>query len=230
MNVFTKQRLSVSIIALLVVLNVTSLGTIWFLQSRQSPPANPKGPGPVKNFLEQELALTQEQAQQFETLRQQHFQESQAINETLHPVKEAIMQEVFAASPDSAKVKTLATELGAKQAELEELRFQHFLALKAVCQPEQLEKFQALFHEFFPPPNPPGEGRPPQPGPIQEQGRPQAPGVPREAIEACQGKSQDNSCQFTAPHGNVNGTCQAFGTQLACVPKNGGIKKPPPAP
>ncbi|MCP4402167.1 MAG: periplasmic heavy metal sensor, partial [bacterium] len=76
---FTKQRLNASIIALLIVLNVTSLGTIWFLQSRQSPGTEVQGPGPVRNFLERELDLTQEQAQQFEILRQEHFQKSKAI-------------------------------------------------------------------------------------------------------------------------------------------------------
>ncbi len=79
MNVFTKQRLSASIIALLIVLNVTSLGTIWFLQSRQSPGTEVQGPGPVRNFLERELNLTQEQAQQFEILRQEHFQDQRYV-------------------------------------------------------------------------------------------------------------------------------------------------------
>ncbi|MCP4402436.1 MAG: periplasmic heavy metal sensor [bacterium] len=229
---FTKQRLNASIIALLIVLNVTSLGTIWFLQSRQSPGTEVQGPGPVRNFLERELDLTQEQAQQFEILRQEHFQESKAISEDIHPLKETIMQEVFAASPDSATVKAFAEEIGAKQAELEELRFQHFLALKSVCRPEQLETFQALFRELFPPQNHPNEGRPPPPGsappPGPAPGHDRAPGAeaPREAVEACQRKSQGDTCQFTVPHGRMTGVCRPVGPQLACVPEDDGMKKP----
>ena len=224
MNVFTKQHLSTSIILLLIVLNLTSLGTIWFLQSSRPPEAGSTSRGPVKNFLEQELGLTPKQTKQFERLRQQHFQESQAINEEMRLSKEAIMQEVFADSPNSVKAEALAEEIGEGQAELENLRFQHFLALKSVCQPEQLEKFQRLFHELLPPREPPNEGRPPQPGPNPPQGRPPSVSAPKEAIEACRGKNQGERCQFTAPHGSISGTCRSVDSQFACVPKNGRVR------
>lgn len=54
-------------------------------------------------------------------------------------------------------------------------------------------------------------GRPPQGGP---QG-----GPPQEAINACNGKSKGETCQFTAPHGTISGTCLRIQNQLACAPE-----------
>jgi hypothetical protein len=47
---------------------------------------------------------------------------------------------------------------------------------------------------------------------------------PQAAINACRGLSQNVACQFTAPHGEVSGTCLAIAGQPACVPESG----PPP--
>ncbi len=48
---------------------------------------------------------------------------------------------------------------------------------------------------------------------------------PPEAIAACNGSSQGNSCQVNTPHGTLTGTCMIVPTQdLACVPQGG----PPP--
>ncbi len=268
MNYFSTQRLTIWSIIILVLLNIFTMATFWFFQFRQ-PQTTPQGgqseqagqsrqsrqlrqpgqPGNVRNFLQEELDLTDEQARQFEELRQQHFEQSKVIADANQQLKRALMEEVFAAVPDTAKMQELAGEIGAKQTEIETLRFNHFLELKALCQPEQLEKFQALFYEILPPTNPPQPGRqpqagrPPQPGGLQEPGRPPEAGrqpghqgqgrPPQEAIDACRGKNQGNSCQFTSPHGAITGTCRSIGNQLACAPEGGppgGQSGRPPGP
>ncbi len=47
---------------------------------------------------------------------------------------------------------------------------------------------------------------------------------PPEAIDACNGTVQGNTCQITTPHGTLTGTCLSIVNQLACVPQGG----PPP--
>jgi len=228
MDIFTKNRATNWMIVLLVILNVSSLTTIWFLQLRQSPLPQDNRPDNVRHFLEQELRLTEEQAQQFEELRKQHFVETKAIHEEASQLKKTIMDELFASPPDTAKVESLAEQIGSKQTELEQLRFYHFLNLKSLCEPEQVEKFQALIHEIFQPPGPPEADRPP--GSPQGQGilpgEPQHPAPPpQEAIDACKGKNQGNTCQIKAPQGTVTGTCMRIENQLACIPP--GENRPP---
>jgi hypothetical protein len=74
-----------------------------------------------------------------------------------------------------------------------------------------------------------GGGRPQGPPPEQgsEQGRPQGP--PPEAVEACEGLSEGDSCEFTSPRGDtISGTCQTIEELLACVPEGGPHGGPPP--
>jgi hypothetical protein len=54
-------------------------------------------------------------------------------------------------------------------------------------------------------------------------GQPSGPGgqPPAEAITACSGQSQGAQCQFTAPHGQITGSCTQIQHQLACVPVGG---------
>jgi Spy/CpxP family protein refolding chaperone len=231
MTIFTKQHMTGWIIGLLIILNILSVGTIWFLQFRRQPLPPKIGPEPVQHFLEAELQLTQEQAQQFERLRQEHSQAAKALNDAGHQLKGTLLNEVFTDSPDLEKVKHLAEEIGKKQTELDLLLFQHLLALKSLCSPEQADRLQTLIHEVVPPP-----GKPPQPDQSPDQRQPSGaaplPGAepPREAVDACRGQEQGTSCQFTTPHGTAVGICQRMGNQLACVPEDGAGNRPPMRP
>ncbi|MGB7117239.1 MAG: hypothetical protein WBD56_13935, partial [Anaerolineales bacterium] len=49
-------------------------------------------------------------------------------------------------------------------------------------------------------------------------GMPSGGGPPLEAVNACTGLSQGDSCQFVTPDGAVSGACAFVQGQLACVP------------
>jgi protein CpxP len=229
MNFFTKIRVTTWIIGLLVLLNVLTLGTIWFQQFRRPPMPPPLQDQRSENqqrFLERELGLTEQQSQQFQTLREQFLLQSNAIMQEIHQLRKTMTDELFSTSPDTQKAQKLAEESGAKHAELELLLFHHFLELKAVCQPAQQEKFQTLMRNLLDmmkppePPGPPGEARPGEPprgpgeGPDQMFGRPRPDDrppqlIPQEAVDACKGKQQNETCQFVTP--------QSIQNQVVCV-------------
>jgi len=248
MNFFTKIRVTSWIIGLLVLLNMLTLGTLWFQQFRRPP----NKPLPQDNrsetilwFLQRELDLTEQQAQQFQTLRQQYLLTSRTIMSEIHQLREELTDELFAASPDAQKADKLAEEIGAKHAALELLLFRHFLELKAVCQPAQQTKFQSLIRDLLemmkPPDQPrsPGAARPGEPppgGPPLKSGEtgeqtidrpaglsPRQP--PREAVEACNSKHAGDACEFVTLHGDTKtGNCQTIQNLMACVPSG----SPPP--
>jgi len=48
-------------------------------------------------------------------------------------------------------------------------------------------------------------------------------GPPQEAVDACGGKKNGDTCSFTAPHGTVSGNCRVVPEgKTACVPQRGG--------
>ena len=249
MNFFTKIRVTSWIIGLLVLLNVLTLGVLWFQQFRRPPGMFPPPGKQAENsqrFLQRDLNLTEQQAQQFETLRNQYFLKSRTIMQEIHQLRKGITDELFSASPDAQKANKFAEEIGAKQAELERLLFNHFLELKAVCQPEQQKKFQALMRDLLEmmkppePPRPPEGVRPGEPPRGPDERGAQAPGrpsdlpprePPREVVDACNGKQQGETCQIVTPHGDtLTGTCQSIQNQVACVPEGVPPGRSPDAP
>lgn len=217
MNYFSTQRVITWTILLLILLNLSTLALLWLARFQKPAVPPPKdGDRATEQFLQQELGLTDEQARQFEELRQQHFEQSKPVVDAMQQLKRELLEEVFASAPDQETMQNLAAEIGTNQAALETLRYRHFLELKSLCQPDQAQKFRALFHEIYPPEAHPDPARPPQsPG-----GQPgQRPQPPQGAIAACQGQNQGNTCQFTGHHGSMTGVCQWLGNQLACVPE-----------
>lgn len=163
MNFFTKIRATSWIIGLLLILNGVTLGALWFQQFRRPPGMFPPPGKPAENmqrFLQQELNLTEAQAQQFETLRNRFFLTSRTLMQEIHLLRKAIAAELFSASPDAQKIAAFAQAIGAKHGELERLQFTHFLELKAVCQPVQQQKFQALMRDLLDMMKPPEPPRP----------------------------------------------------------------------
>jgi hypothetical protein len=41
---------------------------------------------------------------------------------------------------------------------------------------------------------------------------------PKEALDACTGKNQEDVCEFSAPFGRVTGICRTINNQLNCMP------------
>ncbi len=64
----------------------------------------------------------------------------------------------------------------------------------------------------------PPAGSPPQGGAGQP---PDGRTPPQEAIDACNGVGQGNTCDVTTPRGTLTGTCMPIANQLACVPQGG---------
>lgn len=147
MDYFTKKRLVIWGIALLVLMNIAALTTVWF-QQRQIPVPPQLDPGPPKaaqRFLRRELDLSKAQMEAFANLQRQHFEEVRAVQEAIRNLKGELFSELSAAQPDTLRMERLAVEIGDRQTELEKTTFRHFLNLKKHCTPEQQEKLHSLF-------------------------------------------------------------------------------------
>jgi len=172
MDYFSKKRLAFWGVALLVIMNISALATVWFQQHRpQELARRPERREPpqerVNQFLTDELGLTEAQTAKFAEYQSRHFAHAREIREAMRDLKQELFHELSA--PDTVKAEKLAAAIGAKQSELEKITFYHFLGLKRLCTPEQQAKLEALFGELLrmldprhkPPP---GEGPPPRDG------------------------------------------------------------------
>lgn len=159
MDIFKKNRLTMWVIVLLVVLNLLTISAIWM----KNFPRFDKRKSGGEAFLIEELKLTDEQAEQFRELREIHFDETKEIHREMNDLRKAITDELFRENPDSAKVMRWAREVGEMHSAIERARFLHFQALKEPLEPEQRDKFRAVMRELQR--KRPGPGGPPGRGP-----------------------------------------------------------------
>ena len=146
MDILSSKRIISIILAILVVLNLALLGTLWW-QNTQSPEKHEKvveAPASYKkqSFFKQALNLTDEQSRQFNTLRYQHFQGTLPALVTISGLKRQLIQEAVKAEPDTVAIKALARQIGSKQAFIEYRLAWHFNSLAKVCTPEQRDSLQ----------------------------------------------------------------------------------------
>ena len=176
MDFLIKSKILYIIIGILIVLNILSVGSLWFwkVKDRHRPPnmsqQHMKKDG--KMFMMKELNLTKTQSDDIDKLRDEHFKKVKLIFEDIHKLKD----ELFAQLPlkDSNKVIENTNKIGAKQSELELETFRHFQKVRDLLDDTQKSKFDIIIKDIIkpegPPPFPhgiPGEhpDTPPQRGP-----------------------------------------------------------------
>jgi Spy/CpxP family protein refolding chaperone len=150
MDIFRQKKLLLWTIALLLVLNVASLGMLWYQSSLRpvvAPGQRPLGPGAVVRLAERELNLSDKQKERFDQLRKEHFMQASSIQDDINKAKRAILEEVTAPVPDTAKVNRLTHDIGENQGRFERFLFDHFLAMRLVLTPEQMQKYDQVLHD-----------------------------------------------------------------------------------
>lgn len=178
MDIFTKNKLTVFTIALLLVINLCTLMIIWyggreiFWPPRTERP--PENEDRVVFFLKNELGLNHSQVLEYRRLRLQHLRQSREINDDIRRLKRELLDQLFSEHVDSQKVTLLIQSIGEKQKIVERITFDHFLEMKKLCGEGQQVKLRRLLDDSFSPPRPqrPPEFRDDRPEPLPPRGRP----------------------------------------------------------
>ena len=148
---FIKNR-SGWIIAILVLLNIGTLASMWLFPPR--PPHHR-----VERFLHKELNLTHEQKEQFKTIRDQHRSITKEYHEGTQKNKKQLFEELSKNPPDSILINDLMKKEEEIHALLEKALILHFMDMKAICSEEQQEKLGQVFSKMTRPPGPPPKRR-----------------------------------------------------------------------
>lgn len=155
------KLLTLAVVALLVI----NIGTLVFLflgKPHPGPGMGPEGMGrpKPKEIIIEQLDLDAPQIKVYEGLIQEHRQRVDSLDRIIRESKDALYQNLANDSGDAVDTALIA-KINAAQKQIELTHYQHFLALKKLCKPQQKEKFEALteelHHLFGRPPHPPHE-------------------------------------------------------------------------
>ncbi len=158
MDNIIKKRLAFWGVILLVIMNLSSLVTVWYLHYHRPDVSNLEMPPPnrVTDFLKNELGLSEIQTQRAASVIEDHFTKVEIILYSMRDIRKELLKEISVETPDFAKIEKLADQIGDKHSELEKLKFYHFLELKKTCTPDQQKKLEKIFRDILPEIGPPG--------------------------------------------------------------------------
>ena len=162
-----KKNWIITIVVLLMLLNVASLGFMWWTNS---PRANDrKEHKKISTFVVQELQLDAKQQDEYENLMKLHHQEMRKAERILMNARDKFFDHLSDVKPDSNSVKADALKIGEAETEMNLITIRHFQALKAICNEQQQKKLESLMKEILhrmksQGPGPKRNGPPPQEG------------------------------------------------------------------
>ena len=149
MDFFQKPKILTIVIIGLLVINLGTLGFLWFHKApifhHEFPPfGEMRGPGEMKGFLEDQLNLNDKQREEFNSLREEHHKEIMVIQDSIRTLKDRMFEQLSANPPDSLKTNSIAGAIGENQKRIELLAFGHFQKVRSICDDNQKQKFDKI--------------------------------------------------------------------------------------
>jgi Spy/CpxP family protein refolding chaperone len=151
MDIFTQKKCFIRTIIGLAAVNIalTVFGWIHFsAESHSNPPPKTQDLATLLTILKKELQLTPHQVEKIETLRADYFTQEKGLLYLVQSKRDSMNVEMFLKTTDPILMKALAERLAEHKVQLEMLRYEQSKMFKAICTPEQLDKFGNLVKDI----------------------------------------------------------------------------------
>jgi hypothetical protein len=159
-----KSKLFV-IVIILLVMNVLTLGTLWFLYINDTGADNNINfhRHQIQDFMKNKMQFTDEQNEILVKLREEHFKIKKAVFDTIHSLKAALIDEIMKETTDTLAIRNISDKIGKLLGRNEYGFAMHFIKIKEICNTEQKQKLRQFLMEMTEPRNAGLPGQPPPP-------------------------------------------------------------------
>ena len=144
-----KVKLLTILVVLLLVLNIATIAGIWKLIDPQTLAMLPPPPTGAKEYIISKLDLDEEQQKVFEELRKEHFEQIQNLQEQIRVEKDAMYDLLKSAEPDTTVTFNHIAKIMQSEERLERVTFEHFRKVRAICNTEQQQHFDAIIDQIM---------------------------------------------------------------------------------
>ena len=189
METISKNKLLFTTIILLVLINVSTLSLMWYWKINEPHPPvfEPRGYGPPpegREFLKEQLKLTDSQMETVDKIRDEHLMKIKKIREGMKDLKDKLFSNLSNPDADTNMLKEITNQIGTLEAKIDLITYNNFREVRKICTDEQKKKFDEIILDLMRmnAPRPPGM-RPPPPRPDGSiprsgNGRINPPGIP----------------------------------------------------
>ena len=149
---FLKNISTKWIIGILTVMNIALLSFILMAPGSTLKPRFEEGDKVKRSsgFLQKKLNLTDKETSEIAILQSAHFKAKKEKYQKIKALKKEMFTALNLETPDSSKVKDIASQIGDEYQSIEEMMSNHYLDLKAKCtSPEQLKELEQIFERII---------------------------------------------------------------------------------
>lgn len=150
MTKFPRQKWLLLLVGILLVTNIITLSFYWSMKPAERP-RNEQGGDRQKRmgqFMVNELKLDKEQEAVYWQLRDTMLSRQKPLMDSIRNTKRRFFDLLKEpATPDSL-LQTKADQIAVLQRQLDLVTFQHFSQVRALCKPEQVQKFDTVIKEI----------------------------------------------------------------------------------
>lgn len=156
MNSTSKRKILVGLVIILLIINISALSTIMYknnqvksrIEKEEFLRQEEQNRG-MNYFFKNELNLSDEQFESFQTINDKYFKNSHEIAYNLQNNRILLIEEIAKLNPNTKNLDNIAREIGDLHYKLKVNTIDHFMELKSLCNEEQQEKLQHFFFRMI---------------------------------------------------------------------------------
>lgn len=149
MNTTPKSKLLVITVIVLLLTNITVL--FFFLTSKPEPRKGGKGDREmmVKNFLQKDIGFSEQQMTLYDSLNKQQKEKMRLRFDEMRNNRQLLYKVLGANGFTDSAISAAAIKVSDNQKDMETNMLMHFAAVRKLCTPAQLIKFDTLFYTIW---------------------------------------------------------------------------------
>ncbi len=151
MDLFSQKKMLIRLVIILILLNGLSISAFLWKEFSHKPhderPEN-REKKDVASVLKKELDLTVEQFDKIKSLRNGFFEKESVLSSSIRAERDSMNLLMYSKNSNDSLVLSLAKDISDKGYQMEMMRYEQAKALKTICNPEQMEKFEKLVKEI----------------------------------------------------------------------------------
>jgi periplasmic protein CpxP/Spy len=142
----SKTKFLTILVVLLLLLNAVTL--YFLIGNKPAPKKKPGGNRSYSEYISKKLNFDTIQFQQLKELRDNHKKELDSLRKEDRQIQEAKTQMLKDGVTDNVKLDSIFTVAAANKKKFEMAFHNHFMQIRALCRPEQLQLFNQTLDEM----------------------------------------------------------------------------------
>lgn len=152
MKVFDNKRLFLAIIVIFTLVNLAFVITVFYKVNDMRSDRNYRRDRDHRNsstFMAKEIGFTEQQLEVFEKARKSFREKAGPLHKKLGDLNKQLITEVTSKNPDTVKCRQLSDQIGKVHYQFKMVSFNHFLEVRSIAKPSQIDKLNHFYREMF---------------------------------------------------------------------------------